>query len=499
VRIDVSSTQNQSASCAQRKWDYGPTPASPATPLRPRDLLDCQRMLSAVPGSIVPLNDGLRTLQFQSLSFNPANPTGDLLGGTQDNGTWSYTGSPSWLETVGGDGGQSGFNAGNPTIRFHNYFDATPEVNFHATDPRQWLDIYDPLQITSESRSFYIPFTTDPVTAGRAFAGLQHVWRTNDNGGNEAALAANGCYATNLNPFRISPCGDWVPIGQDLTSTTYGSDRAGQYVVAAVRAATDAGTMWAGTRTGRVFVTSNADDSAANVNFYRVDNPSTPGRFVSGIAIDPGNPDHAWISYSGYNAYTPTTPGHVFDVLYNPGAHSATFTDISNNLGDQPVTGIAEDRVTGIVFAATDFGVAQLAAGSNTWVQAGSGLPTSTVYGLTISHSARTLYAATHGRGAWALKLPPGPPNVPTGAIRGPATLELGQPATYTATGSSPNPGPVTFAWSLPGSSSSAAGTPGKFTPTKLGVQTVTLKVTDSTGASTLVTQAVTVKDKITP
>ena len=28
-------------------------------------------------------------------------------------------------------------------------------------------------------------------------------------------------------------------------------------------------------------------------HFCRFDNSSTPGRFVSGIAVDPGNPDHA--------------------------------------------------------------------------------------------------------------------------------------------------------------------------------------------------------------
>ena len=37
-----------------------------------------------------------------------------------------------------------------------------------------------------------------------------------------------------------------------------------------------------------------------------------PNRFVSGIYIDPANANHAWISYRGFNATTPATPGHVF-------------------------------------------------------------------------------------------------------------------------------------------------------------------------------------------
>ena len=45
-----------------------------------------------------------------------------------------------------------------------------------------------------------------------------------------------------------------------------------------------------------------------------------PNRFVSGIVVDPANANHAWISYSGFNATTPATPGHVFEVTYDPGA-----------------------------------------------------------------------------------------------------------------------------------------------------------------------------------
>lgn len=502
VRIDVSSTRDQSAACAKRTWDYNPDdPTATPTALQAADLADCQQWLSDVPNSITPLNDGLRDLQFQSVSWNPKNPGGDLLGGTQDNGTWSITPpSHTSLETVGGDGGQSGFNPGNPTIRFHNYYDATPEVNFHGTNPNTWLDIYDPLQATDEARSFYTPFIADPKVSGRLFTGLEHVWRTDDNGGNEQALISNGCLAYNLDPFRANPCGDWVQLGGNLTGASFGSDRTGQYVVATERAPSDTGTLWAATRTGRVFVSTNADSPVpGNVQFWRIDKPNTPGRFVSGIAIDPGNPDHAWISYSGYNAYTPTTPGHVFDVVFNPTTHTATFTDISHDIGDQPVTGIAEDEVSGAVFAATDFGVLELAAGANSWTRAGTGLPLDSVFALTVSHTARVLYAATHGRGVWKLALPPAPPKPPTGAIHGPTRLEIGRKATYTATGSSPSGGSLTFKWTLPGKPATATGSKVTFTPTKLGVQTITLKITDRAGKSATVTQAVTIRDTRKP
>ena len=136
----------------------------------------------------------------------------------------------------------------------------------------------------------------------------------------------------------------------------------------------------------------------------RVDTPSQPRRFVSGIAVDPVNSNHAWISFSGYDAYTPTTPGHVFEVTVHDDG-SIVWKDLSYNLGDQPITGIARDDVTGDLYAATDFGVDLLPTGSTTWVPAGVNLPPAAVYGLTINSGARVLYAATHGRSAWKLNL----------------------------------------------------------------------------------------------
>jgi hypothetical protein len=389
VRIDMRSPVDASAACDSRS-------------LGADDLLDCQRVLNGIPSSIEPINSGLNTIQFQSLSVNPANQTGDLLGGTQDNGTFSYTGGPTWLESVGGDGGQSGFDAANPTTRYHNYYDATPEVNFHGTDPTEWLAIYDPLQASKEARSFYVPFQADARVGGRAWIGMEHVWRTDDNGGDPEFLEEH-CNALHRD---AGPCGDWEPLGNSLTVGA-ARDRGGHYVVAIAQSPNDGGTMWAGTRVGRLWVTKEADvANPRNAHFWRIDTPATPGRFVSGIAVDPENSNHAWISYSGYGAYTPGTPQHVVEARFDPKSHTAAFVDRSYDIGDQPITGLARNDDNGDLYAATDFGVLRLAAGATQWVRAGTGLPTAAVYGLTLAQDANVLYAATHGRGAYAIDLP---------------------------------------------------------------------------------------------
>jgi hypothetical protein len=133
-----------------------------------------------------------------------------------------------------------------------------------------------------------------------------------------------------------------------------------------VRAPSDTSTLWVGLRHGRVFVSSNADKASGQVAFFRIDTSSTPERFVSGIAVDPADPNHAFISFSGYNAYataTGTATAHVFDVHYNTMGHTAAWTNIDHNLGDEPITVIAYDGVTGNLFVSTDFGVDILPSG----------------------------------------------------------------------------------------------------------------------------------------
>src|SRR5207302_6919966 len=145
--------------------------------------------------------------------------------------------------------------------------------------------------------------------------------------------------------FNTPGCGDFQPLGGpqgsntngDLTGTVYGSDRTGGSISWLARNKADHGTLWGATSAGRIFVTHNADASdPAAVTWTRVDNSLTggsPTRFPSGIYVDPNNADHAWISYSGYNAATPTTPGHVFSVTNTGVPGGGTFTNLNVESG----------------------------------------------------------------------------------------------------------------------------------------------------------------------
>ena len=382
-------------------------------------LATCQQLLSAVPAYLYNLNKTLSTLQFQSLSVAADNPK-HLQGGTQDNGTFETTGSAVvWPQIIYGDGGQSGFSVTNSSRRFNSFTSNFHDVNFQNGDPVKWVIASGPIAASGEGAQFYAPIIADPnpAAAGTIFQGSLSVWRTQDWAGNQAFLEAN-CpefFTAGNNPA----CGDFVAIGPTgatrltVSAADYrGTTRSGGNVAALGRASSDTATLWAATTTGRVFISRNADTTNTSVTYTRLDSlaANSPGRFISGIVVDPADSNHAWISYSSYSSLDPTTPGHVFSVTFDPGVPSATWTSLDGSgmgaFPDFPATGIAYDSVTGDLYVSNDWGVLRLANGSTSWVPAGTGLPNVEVAGLTIVPSARKLYAATHGRSAWQLTLP---------------------------------------------------------------------------------------------
>ena len=181
--------------------------------LNAADLATCQQLLSRVPTQLFSLNKGLSTLQFQSFSVNPQDPK-NIMGGTQDNGTWSTTGSGTvWNMDVWGDGGQSGFNAANPNLRFNQFTGQANDANFQGGDPSKWVIITGDIVASPEGSYFYAPVIADPnpANAGSIYQGSNSVWRTQDWGGDQAFLEAN-CpefFASSSNPA----CGDFERIG----------------------------------------------------------------------------------------------------------------------------------------------------------------------------------------------------------------------------------------------------------------------------------------------
>ena len=419
-------------------------------------LNNCKRLLSRVPNLITHTDRNLDTLQFIGVAINPSNPA-EVQGGTQDNGTWSNNDPQNdrntWPQNIYGDGGNSGYDGTNPTWRFNEFVFAFTDANFENGAATKWVIISAPLVNSGESVAFYWPEIGDPnppTGAHPIFSGLQHVWRSwaFGAGANPTAVPQNKTpdianYEANCPEFTTfggqPGCGDFQPLGGpqgsntkgDLTGTVYGIDRTGGSISWLARDKADHGTLWATTSAGRVFVTHNADaNGPGTVVWHRIDNATSPTRFPSSIYPDPANVNHAFVTYSGYNATTPTIPGHVFDVLEGgtaPG--SGLFTNLNveagtrvfptpTHNGDLPLNDIVRDDVMKQLYVATDFGVIRGDNDGQSW-SVTQGLPRFEITHLEIQPSARVptcvglaaencpavIYAATHSQGMWRLDL----------------------------------------------------------------------------------------------
>jgi hypothetical protein len=407
----------------------------------------CKRLLSRMPVQIDHIDKKLSsTLQFINVAINPANSR-EVMGGTQDNGTWSNIGNSrnTFNQVIYGDGGNAVYDGTEPTWRANEFTSGFGDVNFRNGDPERWVIATGNITATGEPFAFYYPQTGDPNPVPGThplYEGGIHVWRSWAFGAGHVSVPQQttpdiAFYEANCPEFVTSGadpnCGDFQPLGGggansagDLTGTFYGADRAGGVISWMARDGADHGTMWVATGPGRIFVTHNADAvDPATVTWTRVDSSTSgnsPTRYPSGIYVDPADPGHAWISYSGYNAVTPSTPGHVFSVNEN-----GTFTNLNveagaqafatiNSDGDLPVSDIVRDDQTHTLYVGTDFGVLRGSNDGASWhvtkgmpryevmhleIQPSNRVPTCTGGG----HCRRILYAATHSQGIWKMNL----------------------------------------------------------------------------------------------
>jgi hypothetical protein len=415
----------------------------------------CKRLLSRVPTALDHIDNRLSsTIQFINVAINPGLPC-EVMGGTQDNGTWSNNNGCSrdtFNQVIYGDGGNAVYDGTNPTWRANEFTSGFGDSNFRNGDPERWVIATGPMTSSDEAASFafYWPQIGDPNPQPGThpiYNGGKHVWRSWAFGAGTTGQVPQDTtpniadYEDRCPEFvtggATPDCGDYQKLGPpaadsagDLTGAFYGADRSGGSMSFMARSGADHGTMWAVTSAGRVFVSHNVNAvNPVAVTWHRIDNATSPTRFPSGIYVDPANSGHAWVTYSGYNAATPTTPGHVFSVRENGSATgSGTFTNLNVESGssafptpfsdgDLPVADIVRDDATHTLYVATDFGVLRGADDGHGGWHTMEGMPRYEVMHLEIQpsnrvptcvgtrHCERVLYAATHSQGIWRLKL----------------------------------------------------------------------------------------------
>jgi hypothetical protein len=401
------------------------------------------------------MDTGLNTIEFYSgdISGNFAtSATPQANGGAQDNGSMSVTfpGSPTgpvqWQMGKGGDGfyaridpvgtGSSPrFWQGNNSGHLHRC------TSNCTASGASWSDRTGGW--TGDIQSFILPyeiFKGDPNTPG------------NDC---EVAGATTGCGHLVTGTVRV-----WETITGAATAPTWYVNSPPNLTKGTLgnrsfinQLAFEQGlqsTVIVGTNDGNVQIGHGLGTGSNQSAWVNVTDSNTvlPNRPILDVAFDPTTTT-APIGYAavgGFNANTPTTPGHVFQVVCTTDCASFTWSNKTGNLPDIPVDSIiANPKFPRQVFAGTDWGLYytnDITAAAPNWSRFDAGLPHAMIWDMQYDRGFTTLSVWTRGRGAYVWPLPSDPGATPTptptttpGITPSPtATPTATPPATPTAT-----------------------------------------------------------------
>jgi len=361
----------------------------------PLSAVDWQNLNGTVtPGAAVLARSNLQIGQFTSIATVPQVPVGAATarfwGGTQDNGTLRKSvNSQTWFDVAGGDGGQV---LVDPTVDscllgpscyvYGTYFGISP---YRYTDGGNFFSnqfIRSGINLSDRS-DFYIPFVMNKANTNQLFLGTYRLYRT-DNA-------------------RAGSAGDvtWKIISPDLTSGCTGTAPNGARNCTISAIGVGGGqAVYTGSLDGLVYISTDAQVNSSPT-WTRLDNGKLPKRPVTQFAVDPSNYRIAYAAYAGFNAATPSKPGHVFKTT--DGGQS--WTDVSGNLPDSPVNSIILDpSYANTLYAGTDVGPFASFDGGVTWSALGSSFPIVAIWQLDLDPSHRLMAAGTHGRGAFSIQ-----------------------------------------------------------------------------------------------
>lgn len=393
------------------------------------------------------MDTGLNTIELYSgdISGNFATSAAPQAnGGSQDNGSMSVTfsGSPTgpvqWQMGKGGDGFYARIDpvGTGSSLRF---WQGNNSGNLHrctnnCTSPGAawsnrtggWL---------SDTRSFILPyeiFKGNPNTpgndcgpagattgCGHLIAGTVRVWET------ITGAAANPTWYVNSPP--------------NLTKQTLGNR---SFINQLAFAQALQSTVIAGTNDGNVQIGRGLGTGSNQSTWVDVTGGNTvlPNRPILDVVFDPTTTTApiAYAAVGGFNANTPSTPGHVFQVVCTTDCASFVWNDKSGNLPDIPVDSIiANPNFPQQVFAGTDWGLYytdDIMAASPIWTRFQNGLPHSMIWDMQYDRGFTTLSVWTRGRGAYVWPLPSGPVATPTPGVTPGASPTATPTATPSAT-----------------------------------------------------------------
>jgi hypothetical protein len=334
------------------------------------------------------LNDGtIDTLQYYSVGVgkDPSRNGVTVTGGLQDNGQSELrAGDKVMGSNFGGDGTTTITDPANGCNIAQAYVDLQIQVTQDCavnngsweTDPSAAtsFSVAPPDNATGEAR-FVAPMAADIKNSSTWIAGGRHVW-----------VQTHG--------YAIRSSSEWsnaFDLGEGHTATAVASSDGKVYA------------SWCGPCDSQGFTRGIAVGNADGTGWHQISLPAdgtVPNRYLSGIAIDPKNAKHAYLTVSGFSRQWTEGPGAGVGHVFETSNGGTTWRDISGNFPDVPADS-AVVLPNGGLAVATDLGVVYQAPHTTIWKRVGS-LPAVAVLQLEIGPDGK-LYAASHGRGIYTI------------------------------------------------------------------------------------------------
>jgi hypothetical protein len=327
------------------------------------------------------LNANLRTLQYYSVAVGTVPGGVAVSGGLQDNGgslllPEDLTGSGVMGSPFGGDGGDTLVDPNDGCRILAEYVFLAMELTESCGRSDGTVRTVRDVDPHDPNPRFIAPFEADTTDGDHWVAGGQYVW-------------------LNTRGFDIQSGAEWTPAF---------NNGAGHSTTAVASQNDVIWTAWCGPCNNTGFARGISTNLGGA--WHQIALPAVvPNRYVSALALDPADPSGrtVYVGLNGFSRRFTEGPGAGLGHLWKTSDGGASWSDVSGNLPDVPVNDVLFSR--GKIVVATDLGVVVSADRGATWSRLGSNLPYTTALDVTVGPDAR-LYAATHGRGIWAIAQP---------------------------------------------------------------------------------------------
>lgn len=392
-------------------------------------------------------NRGLNITQFYSVG---AGLTGEVIGGTQDNGTQyiNYLGNTRMAaeRVIGGDGiyaeishidprisfggiyfGQV-MRSGNVTASYDNFYDTKIDHQGH-TQPSRCGGQKD------QNAPFITPFyLSETKNAANGLRKVPFAADRNYSSGEVVTLQSKtGKYPFNYALTADLNSGDTVWVDDPVRSRVMVTSNCGVFLTSealelsgipkwyrlmssmngkamSYASTTDGDVLYIGTDGGRVYRCPNMNarcdttkypPGANDVGLIYTNTTQftnvvvASGRSIEGISVNPNDPNHVVVAVAGFSA---SNQPHVYEST-NGGQ---SWTPLTNGLPNMPVYDVVVHDYNKIIIGSE---LGMWSWDGNEWHEENNGLPRVPVFRLIEKNlykdGCRVLYIGTHGRGMW--------------------------------------------------------------------------------------------------